>query len=754
MSSCFVAPLSKQELLQKRLFEAKDEDYVNCFGGGIIKRMTLGIKENFSRFAATKKFSSFSYLSSSLDPKHRYNDMYGNLRTESALPQINGRYHLIKKINGGSFSDLMVGEDVFANISESQNNDSIGDKNFRKIAVKIMKHGYNILGEREKIILLHLSNASVRSNHNFALLLDSFYFQNHVCLVMKLYQTTLLLFINNQQSDEKSPNGNKGEKSGSNKPLLIKPKPTHKQPYDIHSNHINILTTHHTNSILFLNENQTRISSSSSCVNMKALKRIALQLISALCVLEEEGIIHADIKPENCFITSDFLSAKYNNNNNSNNNIENNHENNLNVTVIEDLPDDIEVKLGDFGNSFHISEFNRYINDGGFNLQSLPYRAPEILLGLSDNNITSTMDMWSLGVLLIELFTRKPLFIVHSRIELIEAIYYKIAPFDPVKFGKGVYGSLLIEFMKDLTINQTKVHNNDNNNNQIKSILKLLDNNNIQNDNKIDYDFVSFLSLLLCVDPDYRIKPLEAMKHPFISSLINVPLQLLKSYDYNNIDNNGNNNNNNNNSNNNNNNNNNFSKINDDFSKQDLINNQIIIIKDEMSILKNKLLELEHQKMSLESVVNNENYDKNDYDVINNQDTSQFIPSQLHDEKHITYNNNNNNNNNNNDNNNNDNDNNNNNNNNKTIIYDKIESKQTTDLSYDSTVNLSANVVPYDINDINNKKRSFEQQIIHENQNKQFQNSIKSRKLSRFECFDSLMGITSNSGLNCVTWNK
>ena len=53
----------------------------------------------------------------------------------------------------------------------------------------------------------------------------------------------------------------------------------------------------------------------------------------------------------------------------------------------------MRVKLIDFGNAFDISNASLYYDD--FNLQTLFYRAPEVLLGLPP--LDYAIDMWSLG---------------------------------------------------------------------------------------------------------------------------------------------------------------------------------------------------------------------------------------------------------------------------------------------------------------------------------------------------------------------
>jgi len=84
--------------------------------------------------------------------------------------------------------------------------------------------------------------------------------------------------------------------------------------------------------------------------------------------LEEENIIHCDLKPENILLKSQDKSG---------------------------------IKIIDFGSScFADQRIYTYI-------QSRFYRAPEIILGIP---FTTAIDMWSLGCILIELYTGMPIF--------------------------------------------------------------------------------------------------------------------------------------------------------------------------------------------------------------------------------------------------------------------------------------------------------------------------------------------------------
>ena len=100
------------------------------------------------------------------------------------------------------------------------------------------------------------------------------------------------------------------------------------------------------------------------------VKSVALQLVQCLQFLASNGIIHCDLKPENILLVSRKRS---------------------------------KIKVIDFGSSCYTNKrVYTYI-------QSRFYRSPEIMLGLS-SGYGVAIDWWSLGCVLAEVCTGKPIF--------------------------------------------------------------------------------------------------------------------------------------------------------------------------------------------------------------------------------------------------------------------------------------------------------------------------------------------------------
>ncbi|KAK5927033.1 hypothetical protein CgunFtcFv8_022560 [Champsocephalus gunnari] len=113
------------------------------------------------------------------------------------------------------------------------------------------------------------------------------------------------------------------------------------------------------------------------------IRPVLRQLTTALLHLEALEIIHADIKPEN-------------------------------IMVVNRLQHPLQVKLIDFGLARHVSEAVP-----GTAVQSLWYRAPEVLLGM---DFSEQIDMWSLGAVAAEIAAGFALFPADHKYDTLKQI--------------------------------------------------------------------------------------------------------------------------------------------------------------------------------------------------------------------------------------------------------------------------------------------------------------------------------------------
>ncbi|KAG0668879.1 dual specificity protein kinase yak1 [Maudiozyma exigua] len=103
-------------------------------------------------------------------------------------------------------------------------------------------------------------------------------------------------------------------------------------------------------------------------LSMQLIKIFTRQMLDSLCVLKDSKLIHCDLKPENILLCS---------------------------------PDKPDIKIIDFGSSCDETKtVYTYI-------QSRFYRAPEVILGIP---YSTSIDMWSFGCIVAELFLGIPIF--------------------------------------------------------------------------------------------------------------------------------------------------------------------------------------------------------------------------------------------------------------------------------------------------------------------------------------------------------
>ncbi|CAH1261344.1 DYRK2 [Branchiostoma lanceolatum] len=178
------------------------------------------------------------------------------------------------------------------------------------------------------------------------------------------------------------------------------------------------------------------------------IKKVAIQLLQVLGFLLRGNVIHADLKPENVLAVSGDLDS---------------------------------VKVIDFGNAIHSvpEEISLYYDD--FELQTLLYRAPEVMMGLP--NFALEIDMWSLGCILAEMTGI-------------------LGPFPLQPFEEGKFFPELREFVS--------VHGPLPEQTVINRLMGELD--NIR-----DFHFASFLAGLLKYDPRDRMTVAQAAVHPFLA---------------------------------------------------------------------------------------------------------------------------------------------------------------------------------------------------------------------------------------------
>lgn len=223
-------------------------------------------------------------------------------------------------------------------------------------------------------------------------------------------------------------------------------------------------------------------------LSLSEVRVITEQMATALHYLKSIGIIHGDVKPDN-------------------------------IMIVDSHQQPMKVKLGDFGGAQITSEL-----DSETLLHTFCYSSPELLLASPFNE---AVDVWSLGVTLMELALGDELFIYNERYDLLRCIIKTLGQPPDHVLDRGTRTQHF--FNKEIDVHpqwilkseeQYRCESNtvtspipepfDCFNDIERSLLY-----NKENHTGLDL-FLDLIQRMLNIDPEKRIKPLEVLQHSFI----------------------------------------------------------------------------------------------------------------------------------------------------------------------------------------------------------------------------------------------
>jgi serine/threonine protein kinase len=238
---------------------------------------------------------------------------------------------------------------------------------------------------------------------------------------------------------------------------------------------------------------------------LRCIRPIVQQVLFALSKLKKLGLIHADLKPEN-------------------------------IMLVDPIRQPFKIKVIDFGSASHVSKAVQSTY-----LQSRYYRAPEILLGLP---FCESIDIWSLGCVMAELFLGWPLYPGSSEYDQIRYICQTQGSppehmlraatktsrfFNREDAMNGLMGHHSYAFWRMKTPDEHESETGIKSKEARKYIFNCLEDMsqiNVPNDlegvellaEKLDRrQFVTILKEMLQLDQERRIDPDQSLKHNFIT---------------------------------------------------------------------------------------------------------------------------------------------------------------------------------------------------------------------------------------------
>ena len=209
--------------------------------------------------------------------------------------------------------------------------------------------------------------------------------------------------------------------------------------------------------------------------NIRQFKYLLKKIIEGILFINDKGIIHSDIKPENILI-------QYSN-----------YNNNFEIT---------DIKIIDYGSAFYDTNPSPLISN------TPEYLCPEITMNnkefikeLNDEKYVNAIDIWSVGITFLELCLCCPIWMNFKTKVLINGKY---------KHSTGYFGCKCRDgnkiFHKQLELNQ--------------NLNKVLKNSMIYMFDKEDQEnFVNLLERMLTFDYTKRINAREALNHPFLNDI-------------------------------------------------------------------------------------------------------------------------------------------------------------------------------------------------------------------------------------------
>ena len=193
--------------------------------------------------------------------------------------------------------------------------------------------------------------------------------------------------------------------------------------------------------------------------DLKIIQQFTLQILNGLYYCNINRIIHRDLKPQNLLL----------------------------------ITSEMKLKLCDFGLS---RMFSLPMGKMTHEIITLWYRPPEVLLGIE--NYTTKVDSWSIGCIMAEMITGKPLFPGDSEIGQLFKIFQIMGTPNEENWPG-------ITKLKDYSINFPQW--------KPKKLKDLFPN--------FDKDGLDLMEKFLQMDPDKRITIREALNHPFIERIKN-----------------------------------------------------------------------------------------------------------------------------------------------------------------------------------------------------------------------------------------
>lgn len=233
------------------------------------------------------------------------------------------------------------------------------------------------------------------------------------------------------------------------------------------------------------------------------IQSFAQQLLKSVAFLHSINLIHTDLKPENILLAdSRYWNAP--------------PKSTRAPGKSKRILNNPDIRLIDFGSATFDNEYHATV------VSTRHYRAPEIILGLG---WSFPCDAWSIGCILIEFYTGEALFQTHENLEHLAMMKEVFGDMPPSYLKRAAAAK--DEWFRDVPVtrdqkvrglktlnypNSTATRHSKKFVTSMKKLEDIVSATTIGNQR-----FLDLLSKLLKWDPAQRIRPEEALSHPFFN---------------------------------------------------------------------------------------------------------------------------------------------------------------------------------------------------------------------------------------------
>lgn len=213
------------------------------------------------------------------------------------------------------------------------------------------------------------------------------------------------------------------------------------------------------------------------------------QLLEAVALLHGLTLIHTDLKPENILLVSSDYDK----------------EPEPGGKYMKRVPRSRKIRLIDFGSATYESQYHSAV------VSTRHYRAPEVILGLS---WSYPCDIWSVGCILIELLTGDALFQTHENLEHLAMMEAVLGPM-PSSMVREADRHAQKYFRHGRDLNWPDGSSGRESERAVLKMHRLSELVSQHVPGRLGKQFTDLLMGLLKYEPNKRLSPGEALRHPF-----------------------------------------------------------------------------------------------------------------------------------------------------------------------------------------------------------------------------------------------